>query len=182
MIWNILKWNKYYHEVIYMLLNIYQVIKIKITHKKHKKMEESNLKNYEIRSSTTLYSIHKLIGKGRFSRVYQATDTFTNNTVVIKKLINLNIKRKSDRFLYLKELDLLKKLKVSPFRSRYVELRDLIVLSSGGICFVMERLGTTLQAVIHNKGRLPLSMCRLIIRQLAQGKHRLIKYVSIVDH
>lgn len=134
-------------------------------------MEENNLTNTVVRSRSNVYCVQELIGKGRFSRVYRAKNIATNDSVVIKALINNNLNRQPNRFLYVKELSLLNKLKKSPLRARYVNLKDTIVLDSGEICFVMEKLGTTLQALLHNVGSLSMAMCRPIIRQIAQGTH-----------
>lgn len=122
-----------------------------------------------VRSLKATYAVHKIIGTGRFSRVYNASEVGTGNSVVIKALNDEGSSTRLDRKLYLKELDFLNKLKSSQLRSRYVQLRDTIPLKSGMICFVMERLSTTLQAVLHNIGPLPMCMCRPIVRQIAQG-------------
>lgn len=141
--------------------------------------EDSQLKM--IRSGDTVYSVKNVIGKGRFSRVYQATDTTTEDTVVIKKLNKKIINENHlDWYLYLKELTLLTKLKSSPLRARYVDLRDAMRLDTGTICFVMERLGTTLHAVLFNIGALPMSMCRMIVRQIAQGTRTVDDFTSII--
>lgn len=134
-------------------------------------MEKDILEHNTIRSQDTLYVIQHLIGMGRFSRVYQAIDWTTKDMVVIKALNGKNINEHFDRYLYLKELGLLTKLKTSSLRARYVDLKDAIRLETGRICFVMEKLGTTLHAVLHNIGGLPMSMCRPIVRQIAQGRY-----------
>ncbi|XP_060854612.1 homeodomain-interacting protein kinase 3-like [Rhopalosiphum padi] len=125
--------------------------------------------NTIIRSRSTTYTVHNMIGTGRFSRVYNASVMGTGNAVVIKALNNSCSSKRFDRKLYIKELDLLNRLKFSRLRARFVQLRDAVLLKSGKICFVMERLGTTLQAVLHNIGPLPISVCRPIVRQIAQG-------------
>lgn len=123
-----------------------------------------------IRSLHTAYSVKNIIGKGRFSCVYKATDMSTDDTVVIKKLHKKTANSDDfDWYLYLKELTLLTELKSSPVRARYVSLRDAMRLETGAICFVMEKLGTTLHSVLFNIGVLPMSMCRMIVRQIAQG-------------
>ncbi|XP_003246296.1 homeodomain-interacting protein kinase 2 [Acyrthosiphon pisum] len=125
--------------------------------------------NTTIRSLDATYAVHKIIGTGRFSCVYNATEVGTGNAVVIKALNDSDSSRRLDRKLYLKELDFLNRLKSSQLRARYVQLRDTVLLKSGMICFVMERLSATLQAVLHNIGPLPMYMCRPIVRQIAQG-------------
>ncbi|XP_025208057.1 homeodomain-interacting protein kinase 3-like [Melanaphis sacchari] len=125
--------------------------------------------NTIIRSQYTTYTVHKMIGTGRFSRVYNASVVGTGTEVVIKALNNSCSSKKFNRKLYLKELDLLNRLKFSRTRARYVQVTDAVQLQSGKICFVMERLSTTLQAVLHNIGPLPISICRPIVRQIAQG-------------
>lgn len=125
--------------------------------------------NMTIRSLNFTYAVHKIIGTGRFSCVYNATEVGTGNEVVIKAPNDSDFSRRFDRKLYLKELDFLNRLKSSKLRARYVQSRDTVLLKSGMICFVMERLSTTLQAVLHNTGPLPMCVCRPIVRQIAQG-------------
>lgn len=123
-----------------------------------------------IRSRHTVYTVKNVIGKGRFSCVYQATDMTTDDTVVIKKLHKKYVSDDDfEWYLYLKELTVLTKLKSSPVRARYVNLREAMRLETGAVCFVMEKLGTTLHSVLFNIGVLPMSMCRMIVRQIAQG-------------
>lgn len=134
--------------------------------------------NTIIRSRSTTYTVHNMIGTGRFSRVYNASVMGTGNAVVIKALNNSCSSKRFDRKLYIKELDLLNRLKFSRLRARFVQLRDAVLLKSGKICFVMERLGTTLQAVLHNIGPLPISVCRPIVRQIAQGTRKTVIILS----
>jgi serine/threonine protein kinase len=134
-------------------------------------MDKDALRDKTIRSKSAEYSVHNLIGAGRFSRVYRATDTATGNAVVIKVLNSVNMEEHLRCSLYMQELSLLNRLKSSPVRERYVDLRDVIQLNTGVICFVMEMLGATLHAVMCNVGTLPLSVCRLIVRQIAQGTY-----------
>lgn len=125
------------------------------------------LRNGTIRCRDAVYSVQGLIGSGRFSRVYHATDTVADVGVAIKALISDG--RSDYRKPFLKELGTLNALKDSPLRARYVDVMNAVRLKSGAVCFVMERLGTTLHAVLHNIGPLPMSMCRPIVRQIAQG-------------
>lgn len=122
-----------------------------------------------IYSDTSAYTVHDLIGTGRFSNVYRATNKCNNEKVVIKVLSNKETERKFDRYLYLKELNILKTLRTSPLRDRYVGLKDTVRLNTGLDCFVMEKLGVTLHALLHNFGKLSMTMCRSIVRQIAQG-------------
>lgn len=124
------------------------------------------LQNGTIRCRDAVYSVQSVIGAGRFSRVYQATDTATNVRVAIKVLAGESC---GDRDQSLKELDTLNALKESPVRARFVDVVNAVWLESGEVCLVMERLGTTLQSVLHNVGPLPMSMCRPIVRQIMQG-------------
>lgn len=135
------------------------------------KMEENNLSDTVVSSKNHVYYIRQLIGKGRFSRVYYAKDLTTVDTVVIKALINQNLNSPFNHYLYIKELRLLNNLKRSPLRDRYVNLKDTFQLDTGEICFVMEKLGTTLKALLYNVGRLSITMCRPIVRQIAQGRY-----------
>ncbi|XP_027846194.1 homeodomain-interacting protein kinase 3-like [Aphis gossypii] len=120
-------------------------------------------------SRSSKYTVHNIIGTGNFSRVYSATMLGTGNEVVIKVLNDTCSSKRFDRKLYFKELDLLNRLKTSRLRARYVQVRDAFLLKSGKLCFVMERLGSTLHSVLHNIGPLPMAMCRPIVRQIAQG-------------
>lgn len=121
-------------------------------------------------SRSSKYMVHNIIGTGNFSRVYNASVVGTGNEVVIKVLNDHRCSSKRfDRKLYFKELDLLNRLKTSRLRARYVQVRDAFLLKSGKLCFVMERLGSTLHSVLHNIGPLPMAMCRPIVRQIAQG-------------
>lgn len=123
--------------------------------------------NNTIRCRDAVYSVQGLIGAGRFSRVYQATASGTGKRVAVKALNNDGSSRPTKEA---KELAVLNALRSSPVRARYVRVVDAIRLPTGTVCFVMERLGTTLQAVLHNIGPLPMSMCRPVVRQIAQGK------------
>lgn len=124
--------------------------------------------NTIIRSANASYMVHKIIGTGRFSCVYNASEVVSGNAVVIKALNNFGFSTSASE-LYFKELDFLNRLKFSRLQSRYVQLMDTLRPKSGMICFVMERLSTTLQAVLHNIGPLPMCICRPIVRQIAQG-------------
>lgn len=132
-------------------------------------MDRDNLQHKKIEYNSTVYSVHNVIGTGCFSRVYKATDTVTDETVVIKVLNSTNTNSRVERYLYLNELSLLNNLKSSPIRARYVDLKNTFPLDTGGVCFVMEKLGVTLHTVLHNMGKLPMSSCRSIARQIAQG-------------
>lgn len=134
-------------------------------------MNKDNLQHKKIQSYSTMYLVQHVIGTGCFSRVYQATDSVTAETVVIKVLNNTNTNSKVERYFYLKELNLLNSLKSSPIRARYVDLKDAFRLNTGEICFVMEKLGVTLHSALHNIGKLPTSICRLITRQIVQGMY-----------
>lgn len=141
-------------------------------------MDKDTLRDKTIRSKSTEYSVHNLIGAGRFSRVYRATDIATTNPVVVKVLNNMNMAEHFHCNMYMQELSLLNRVKSSPVRERYVDLRDVVQLDTGAICFVMEMLGATLHAVMCNVGTLPLSMCRLIVRQIAQGMYSMRKRIA----
>lgn len=128
--------------------------------------------NTIICSKSSRYTVHNIIGTGNFSRVYNASVVGKGNEVVIKVLNDHTCSSKRfDRKLYFKELDLLNRLKTSRLRARYVQVKDAFLLKSGKLCFVMERLGSTLHFVLHNIGPLPMAMCRPIVRQIAQGTH-----------
>lgn len=116
-----------------------------------------------LRTDFATYTVQDLIGSGRFSHVYKASVSGTGQQVVIKALNH------SCSSMGRKELNLLNRLKSSDFRARYVRLVDAVQLGSGPVCFVMEKLGITLQAMLHNVGPLPMSACRSIVRQIAQG-------------
>jgi len=124
--------------------------------------------NTIIRSPNATYMVHDIIGTGRFSCVYNASEVVSGNAVVIKALNNFGFSTSASE-LYFKELDFLNRLKFSTLHSRYVQLMDTVRPKTEMICFVMERLSTTLQAVLHNIGPLPMSICRPIVRQIAQG-------------
>lgn len=134
-------------------------------------MDRDNLQHKKILYNSTVYSVHNVIGTGCFSRVYKATDTVTDETVVIKVLNSTNTNGHVKRYLYLNELSLLNDLKSSLTRDRYVKLKNAFLLDTGGVCFVMEKLRVTLHAVLQNMGKLPISTCRLIARQIAQGTY-----------
>lgn len=70
--------------------------------------------NEIIKTQKSTYTIHHLVGAGRFSKVYEATDKSTKTTVVIKALNYKNVDGHFDRHLYLKELNILNKLRTSP--------------------------------------------------------------------
>lgn len=110
-----------------------------------------------------VYSVQGLIGAGRFSRVYQATAAGTGKRVAVKALNNGSTKEAE-------ELAVLNALRGSPVRVRYVHVMDAVRLATGTVCLIMERLGITLHAVLHKIGPLPMSMCRPVVRQIAQGK------------
>jgi len=120
-------------------------------------------------SPTSKYTVHNIIGTGNFSRVYSALVVGTDNEVVIKVLNETCSSKRFDRKLYFKELGLLNQLKTSRLRARYVQVIDAFLLKSGKLCFVMERLGSTLHSVLRNIGPLPIAICRSIVRQIAQG-------------
>lgn len=120
-------------------------------------------------SRSSKYTVHNIIGTGNFSHVYNASVLGTGNKVVIKVLKDTCSSKRFDRKLYFKELDLLNRLKTSRLRARYVQVRDAFLLKPGKLCFVMERLGSTLHSMLHNIGPLSMAMCRPIVRQIAQG-------------
>ncbi|XP_050432348.1 homeodomain-interacting protein kinase 2-like [Adelges cooleyi] len=123
----------------------------------------------EVCTAKTVYNVQHLVGSGRFSRVFHAIDSTTGQAVVIKALVLKEQNSALDHYQFLKEVEIMKRLNRCSLRSRYARLIDTVQLQTGVNCLIIERLGTTLQAVLHNVGALPMSVCRTVVRQIAQG-------------
>lgn len=122
-----------------------------------------------IQSGNTEYAVQDLVGEGTFSRVYQAMNVNTREPVVIKALTSDGENDLAKQCM--EEMSIMETLKKSPMRDRYVGLIEAFQVQTGTYCLVMERLGTTLCTIMHNVGPLPMSMCRPIIKQIAQGAY-----------
>ena len=113
---------------------------------------------------STLYSVHDVLGEGRFSRVYAAVDERNGQVLALKELDMSAIAEDEEAFDMLKaEVLALRRAGNAP---HIVRLREVIA-SSDAIWLAMERVpGRELFEVVSQRGALENGIVRHLMQQL----------------
>eukprot|EP00873_Tetraselmis_striata_P018419 jgi/Tetstr1/438683/TSEL_027233.t1 len=115
------------------------------------------------------FNLTKIAGKGSYGIVAEAVDTWTGETVAIKKMIDVFLRR-SDALRNLRELKLLRMMRSS---EDIVGIRHVMLPSTphtyNTIFFVMESMDNDLRQVVRLAKYLPPETFQVILYQMLRG-------------